>query len=56
VTVLRQASDVLEEGKGTISMTCTATANPPARVFWRKYDGTDENTFQETMEFKPVKI
>jgi len=31
VTVTRDASDVLEEGKGSISLTCTADANPAAR-------------------------
>ena len=56
VTVIRQATDVLEEGKGSISMTCSAAANPPARVFWRKYDGTDENQFVETLEFNPVRL
>ena len=54
VTVIRQASDVLEEGKGSISMTCSANANPPARVFWRKYDGAEENQYVETLEFSPV--
>jgi len=54
VTVTRQASDVLEEGKGTITMTCQADANPPARVFWRKYGGTDESQYVETIEYSPV--
>jgi hypothetical protein len=31
VTVQRSASDVLEEGKGSISITCLSEANPPAR-------------------------
>jgi hypothetical protein len=54
VTVTRQASDVLEEGKGTITMTCQADANPPARVFWRKYGGTEESQYVETIEYSPV--
>ena len=54
VTVTRQASDVLEEGKGTITMTCQADANPPARVFWRKYGGTEESQYVETIDYSPV--
>ena len=35
-------------------MTCSADANPPARVFWRKYGASEERQFVETLEFSPV--
>ena len=35
-------------------MTCTSDANPPGRVFWRKYGASEERQFVETLEFNPV--
>ena len=54
VTVTRVADDVLEEGRSTVKMTCTSDANPPGRVFWRKYGASEERQFVETLEFNPV--
>jgi len=54
VTVTRVADDVLEEGRSAVKMTCTSDANPPGRVFWRKYGASEERQFVETLEFNPV--
>ena len=54
VTVTRVADDVLEEGRSSVKMTCTSDANPPGRVFWRKYGASEERQFVETLEFNPV--
>ena len=48
------SEDVLEEGRSSVKMTCSADANPPARVFWRKYGASEERQFVETLEFSPV--
>ena len=50
----RVADDVLEEGRSAVKMTCTSDANPPGRVFWRKYGASEERQFVETLEFNPV--
>lgn len=50
----RVAEDILEEGRSSVKMTCSADANPPARVFWRKYGASEERQFVETLEFSPV--
>ena len=54
VTVTRQSDDVLEEGRSSVSLTCSADANPPARIFWRKYGTSEVRQFVETLEFSPV--
>lgn len=54
VTVTKVSEDVLEEGRSSVKMTCSADANPPARVFWRKYGASEERQFVETLEFSPV--
>jgi hypothetical protein len=54
VSITRVAEDVLEEGRSSVKMTCISDANPPARVFWRKYGTSEERQFVETLEFNPV--
>ncbi len=54
MTVTRVSDDVLEEGRSAVKMTCSSDANPPARVFWRKYGTSEERQFVDTLEFNPV--
>ena len=54
----------MEEGRSTVIMKCVSDANPPGRVFWRKFSrhtgessggsGEDNRQYVETMELKPV--
>ena len=37
VSIVRSGDDVFEEGRSSVTLKCVADANPPGRVFWRKY-------------------
>lgn len=38
VSISRQSDDdFVEEGRSSVTLKCQADANPPARIFWRKY-------------------
>jgi len=54
VTVTRVADDIIEEGKSTVKMSCSADANPPARIFWRKRGSAENREIVETLNFSPV--
>ena len=48
--------DFLAEGKSTLSLRCESDANPPGRVFWKKFTGgEEERQYVESMEFDPVR-
>ena len=48
------ADDIIEEGKSTVKMSCSADANPPARIFWRKRGSAENREIVETLNFSPV--
>ena len=37
VSITREAEDSVEEDRSTVVLKCHADANPPGRIFWRKY-------------------
>ena len=47
VSIVRSGDDVFEEGRSSVALRCVADANPPARVFWRKYGPTTAGGSQE---------
>ena len=51
VKIVREADEVLEEGRSTVSLTCEAEGNPAPRVFWRKFAGVSADP--EAKEYKP---
>ena len=54
VRIARVSSPVLEDGSGSISLTCISESNPPARVMWSK-DGEDPSPqYKDTLQFNPV--
>jgi len=63
VSISRVSEEYLEEGKTSVTLKCLTDANPPGRVFWRKFGGANageeagEETRQyvETLEFSPVR-
>ena len=55
VQIGRVATPVLEEGSGSVSLTCRAESNPPATVWWRKMGEEEELTEEAVLEFNPVR-
>ena len=59
VTVSRVSDDHLEEDRSSATLKCASDANPPGRIFWRKYaggSGADETRqYAEQLEFSPVR-
>ena len=53
VQIARVATPVLEDGSGSVSLTCIAEANPPARVSWSRL-GEDLQE-EAVLQFNPVK-
>ena len=54
VRIARVATSVIQDGSGSISLTCIADSNPPAKVFWSK-DGEDsELQAKSLLQFNPV--
>ena len=47
MSIVRSGDDVFEEGRSSVALRCVADANPPARVFWRKYGPTTAGGSQE---------
>ena len=60
VSIVRSGDDVFEEGRSSVTLRCVADANPPGRVFWRKYGPTtggnqeEARQYVDTLELKPV--
>ena len=55
VKIVREADEILEEGRSTVSLTCEADGNPAPRVFWRKYGGNPRNPGQDPSDVKEYK-
>ena len=54
VRIARVATDVLEDGLGSLSLTCIADSNPPAKVFWSKEGDESEPHDKSLLQFNPV--
>ena len=56
--IVREADEVLEEDRSTVSLTCEAEGNPSPRVFWRKFAGAsadpEAKQYKAQLEFNPV--
>ena len=52
VRISRVDQPVLEEGVGSVSLTCQAEASPPARVYWRLEDSRDQPQQLETIHLR----
>ena len=48
------ATAVIEDGSGSISLTCIADSNPPAKVFWSKEGEDSELEDKSLLQFNPV--
>ena len=55
VQIARVATPVLEDGSGSVSLTCIAEANPPARVSWAKLGEEEDLQEEAVLQFNPVK-
>ena len=45
----------MEEGRSSITLGCVAEANPPGRVFWRKFEsGEETRQYLDELTFDPV--
>ena len=47
-------SPVLEEGSGSVSLTCISESNPPAQVMWSKVGENSSPQYKEMLELNPV--
>ena len=54
VHIARVDSPVLEEGSGSVSLTCISEANPPAQVMWSKQGDNSSPQYQDKLQFNPV--
>ena len=54
VRIARVNSPVLEEGSGSVSLTCISESNPPAQVMWSKVEENSSPQYKEMLEFTPV--
>ena len=52
VRISRVDQPVLEEGVGSVSLTCQAEANPPPRVFWRLEASRDPPQQTDTIHLR----
>ena len=50
------SDDPVEEDRSTVTLKCVSDANPPGRIFWRKYGGDEEpRQYTEELTFEPVR-
>ena len=54
VRIARVASRILEDGSGSITLTCISESNPPARVMWSKVGEDSGPQYKEALQFNPV--
>jgi len=54
VRIARVSSPVLEEGSGSVTLTCISESNPPARVMWSKLGENTSPEFKDMLQFNPV--
>ena len=67
MSIARKGDDVIEEGRSTVVLKCVSDANPPGRVFWKKFGGhgdggrgvgggggDEARQYVDTLELKPV--
>ena len=54
VTIERHTSSVLEDGRGSITLTCMSQSNPPGRIMWYKKGDSGTPQFKEQLVFDPI--
>jgi len=55
VNIVRVDSPVLEDGLGSVSLTCTDQSNPPARVTWSKVGDTSGPHHTKELQLNPIR-
>ena len=55
VSIARVDTPVLEEGVGSVSLTCTHQSNPPARVTWSKVGDKSGPQHTQELQFSPIR-
>ena len=48
------SSPVLEDGVGSISLSCVSESNPPGQVMWYKEGEDSAPQYREVIQFNPV--
>ena len=54
VSISSVSSPVLEDGQGTLSLSCIAPANPPAQLMWVSNDTGEVVQYGSVLQFSPV--
>ena len=55
VTIERHTSSELEDGRGSLTLTCLSQSNPPGRTLWyKKGDTSTSPQYKEQLVFDPI--
>ena len=55
VTIERHTSSELEDGRGSLTLTCMSKSNPPGRTLWYKAgESTSSPQYKEQLVFDPI--
>ena len=55
VSIARVDTPVLEDGVGSVTLTCNSQANPPARASWHKMGDKEGKKYPEELQMNPVR-
>ena len=54
VRIERQSESPLEAGRGSLSLTCLTSSNPPGRTMWWRQGQSAAPQYREQLTFDPV--